>query len=527
MPQFILLSGKSILVFLGLFYVTSYLFLICGLSLSAWSFFLALGLTLVFLWRKAREPGLLVFLVLLLSICFSVLFAKHFFDTSYDGQVYHQEAVYQLASGWNPLYDPEITGEDLGNSSSEVGLYLNHYPLFTWGTAAVVYKLVGSIEAAKALDLLLLLACFCIAFALLSKKLNLSKKFSFVFALLVAANPVAIVQLTNFYIDGQLASIVPIALCAYLLADKLLLFLAIVIAVNIKFTGLVIVGGLLGGLMLWQRMRHFRFVFISFFFAIFIFGFFPYVTNTLRHSNPIYPVKTYDLSGVTMPEQTLSKDQLPGNFRGLNRFEKLFYSLFSRSENILEGQSSTLKYPLLIDGKEIEVFSFPDVRIAGFGPLFSAALVFSLSLLLFLPIKFALFSFFLLFIALINAESWWARYVSHLWLIPLVSSIVIFSKNSSKKFERFLATTVVLLLLINSSLIVYTHLSKQNQFSGLVRANVNQLVAKGEKIEVDFRNFRANRIRLSEFGIDFIETANLTCSQPRALAFSHALYCLK
>ncbi|UUZ83650.1 hypothetical protein LJK88_07435 [Paenibacillus sp. P26] len=80
-------------------------------------FWLAAALTIGFSWiaskKLAGDRPVPVFAVsagisaLLFAAGFIV--CGYFFDLSYDGQAYHQEAIIHLSNGWNPVYDPEIS----------------------------------------------------------------------------------------------------------------------------------------------------------------------------------------------------------------------------------------------------------------------------------------------------------------------------------------------------------------------------------------------------------------------------------
>jgi hypothetical protein len=77
------------------------------------------------------------------------------------------------------------------------------------------------------------------------------------------------------------------------------------------------------------------------------------------------------------------------------------------------------------------VFVYTDVRVGGFGPLFSGICLLTLIIIILITYychknyitvnNYILFLCFLIFLTvIINPESWWARYVPQLWLIPLL-----------------------------------------------------------------------------------------------------------
>ena len=71
--------------------------------------------------------------------------AATFFDLTWDGQWYHQTAVYKMAEGWNPLRDPlHAFGRHTWN------LWVLHYAKGPWYVALALFATTGNIEVAKA-----------------------------------------------------------------------------------------------------------------------------------------------------------------------------------------------------------------------------------------------------------------------------------------------------------------------------------------------------------------------------------------
>jgi hypothetical protein len=84
----------------------------------------------------------------LLSLALSVFF----YDFSWDGQWYHQAAIYHLESGWNPILKP-IETFDKNNDLSIV-----HFPKGSWYYAATVLSTFGNLEAGKSINWIVLFA---------------------------------------------------------------------------------------------------------------------------------------------------------------------------------------------------------------------------------------------------------------------------------------------------------------------------------------------------------------------------------
>ena len=163
-----------------------------------------------------------------------------FFDLSYDGQVYHQEAVITLAAGWNPVT------EILTAAKANAYIYINHYSRGPWVYEAVVYHFSSFIGAGKLFNILLALGTFFIVLAALLKSNRLNNFWAVTGAFLLAFNPVSICQVLSFYIDGHLAAVLTALFATYYLLFKnyskiylVLLAAEIILLFNIKFTGVV------------------------------------------------------------------------------------------------------------------------------------------------------------------------------------------------------------------------------------------------------------------------------------------------
>ena len=388
-------------------------------------------------------------------------------DTSADGQAYHASGILALENGWNPVRDEPLDSTDPNSHAP----YVNSYPKGTWILAASIYQATGRIEAGKALHLLLLVACLGIALYALWSAGGFSFPTSVLLSVLISLNPVFIYQAFSFYVDGQLAILITIFLCLLALwvrkPDRALLALiglTLLLLVNVKLTGLVYAGLLGAGLGAYacyktRRKEILLALGLGLFFGVTVVGYNPYFTNLARYRNPFYPAINFD-----NPETVIASADIPPNLRDKNRFEKLFISLFSASEAGIKG--ARFKLPFTVSQGELEQFVFPDVRIAGFGPLFSGALLLSGSGLLLAWIfrvpGAALATgagALLLFSALTNPESWWARYVPQLWLLPLLAVLVLVA--SKRKWIRLLGFLTGAILLANLILILAVYVPGQ------------------------------------------------------------------
>jgi hypothetical protein len=399
------------------------------------------------------------------------------FDFSQDGQAYQQPAVIALANGWNPVYDPYLEKYNPFYKQAMAGneLYANHYTKAPWITAAAVYLLTGSVESGKLFNFLYPAAAFLITWNFLLRFGRVPGKAKPVIAALVALNPVALYQLSSYYNDGQLASLLSITLVLafqYILfgEKKALYFLMLTLPVlsNIKFTGLIY-GAVIVGLawllvFILDRDVQRRFILAmsaTFLITFFIIGFQPYVTNLASKGNPFYPALRIGEPGKNLLE-TVNNRQAPASFMRKDRFQKLFYSLFSRSDSNLTHMPK-LKIPFLIYHNELAAFNVTDARYGGFGPLFGSILLLVIPGAVVLTLKakgLIKWSSFIpvgiiLILTFINPEAWWARLSPQLWLLPLTLIVSFYYLHD--KFWKYTAGFLMTLLLLNCLLVMTEH----------------------------------------------------------------------
>jgi hypothetical protein len=92
-------------------------------------------------------------------VALGVLLAGSFFDFGWDGQWYHQTAVYQMAHGWNPLRDP------MHSFSPDLETWVRHYAKGPWYAALALYQTTQQIEWAKAATWIAFAAMFLVVLA--------------------------------------------------------------------------------------------------------------------------------------------------------------------------------------------------------------------------------------------------------------------------------------------------------------------------------------------------------------------------
>lgn len=542
--SFNLLLGSSILVFISSILLISSISYFLSYSISWIEIFLATCISLSFQWwgvnRYFKEHKLKTFVILCSSLSIILLGSMYvsgtFYDLSHDGQTYHQEAIIQLANGWNPFYEnlvPEI------HSQYRLKL-INSFSKGSWIPAAALYKITGSVEKSKAFNFLLILASFFVSFSALICFHKITLKTAAILSTLLSFNPVSICQSLSFYVDGQLSSLlISLASLSYLLFirwDKVIMLalaLNIMIALNVKFTGVVytsiFVFGLLTYFFLYRRVKFGSRVLIlsaiSILVGICFIGYSPYIINTIRHGHPFYPIFGPGSADIVTSD-------MPANFLEMNRFEKLFLSIFSKSENVFQPKVSRLKWPFTVSKDELNAFGFPDTRVGGWGPLFGGVIIISMVILLFgfgMDLRKAKVaagvSLFIMISIIVNWESWWARFSPQLWIIPM--PFIILSKYIQKGLLKHLGRILILALAINVILVSTSYIRWQYHFNGLLKQQLRSVGKEQDQILVKFYDFRSNRVRFNELDIRYKEIKEFKCLKYTQLISSDTKICVE
>ena len=482
-------------------------------------------------WNVFTRTNIAIVSILVISI----LLVRPFYDISFDGQWYHQEAVYQMARGWNPF-----KGDYPDNTIRNGSFWFNHYAKGIEIFQADIYMLTGKIESGKATGLILAAGSFflCVYFFDLLQKFSRIKIIWISF--LLAFSPLVVVQLLTFCNDGQMSSMLLYAIvtgCLIVLEYKkfllILLFSVILCALNIKFTAILYItlfmATLLGVVFKQKRvyLRPLLFVMVvSGFLGFCVIGYNPYVTNYLHAGHPFYPLMGKNKVDIMTAEY-------PVSWRQMNRFQKLFLSLFTHTDDLNlsvdPDPEIPLKIPFTFTKTDIHNSVNPQVTMAGFGALFSGILLLSLILLIFIIIKpFPTGKRFFLGVLLLSLtgsilimeEAWSARYVPQFWFIPLI--IALASEYSSVRGLRYLRNAIYFAVTIN---ICFSGLSIGWNYvqSKHLNAQLREMKENGRAIPVDFNYYRSNRIRFEEKKIPYTEIKmNGRPDSSQSFSFNHS-----
>lgn len=538
--------GSLLLFFSGINLLLASFFIVINQSIEGYILIVSLLLSVVFLYfitdkgSKEIKDIAINFIIFMLIILGAIKLSIMYYDFSFDGQAYHQEALIQMKEGWNPLYETLTT--------TDQDIWINHYAKGIWYLGVVVYDFTGKIESAKAFNIILLISTLLILLGYIQKKIN-NWKLTIPISILMVLSPVVINQLFTNYNDFFIGLLIINLIVGYLnfietSSRKVLIniFISIILLVNIKFTALGYALVLTGIPLFMYVLDNYVFknnkfewrskgkllattIVLSFIVAVFFVGSSSYVKNTLTNGHPFYP-----LAGEGKVDIITSNT--PTGLRDLNRLEKLYVSIFSETNNEFDTEPKT-KFPLSITKEEVAYAAGIDTRIGGFGPLFGFIILMTLCLALVNYRKidkrdvwpFGIVMSVIILSILINPETWWARYVPQLWLIPFLFVLLIM-KNKIKSYVMYI---ILLAYSLNIIIIGYESMKSLSDRQSIIEEQLITLkeYSADQPLLIELGVFKANRARLIENGIEFNEVDSIEgCQNVVQLVYSSTKACL-
>lgn len=535
-----LVLGGSILVLAGATFLAAIGGFAVGVGVGWWLVVPALAAQVTFAtvaWRAVEPAGAVSRAAVTLVVCWLLLAvagaaSAYLADTSVDGRHYQGESVRAIASGWNPVRDAPLHWAKTDPSD-----WTNSYPKAPWILEGTVLRVTGSFEAAKLVGLALLAAAALVAFACLIAT-GLERRTAGVLALVLALNPVATGQAFTHMVDGILSSLLIASIALGMLwvwgrrGEVVIPALACSTAllVNTKFTGAVlavlVVAAVvaLGGQLARVGSRLPRMLVAlgaCIVVSVLVLGFNPYVTNTLRHGNPLHPIYGSHATDVTAQWTT-------GSLRHHSSVERLAISLASVTE---DGRGDPkLKIPLTFSKAEFAAFNSATVRVGGFGPLFSAGMLLALAGVIALAIlhwrrrvRVPMAAATLLvasgccFVsAVVMPDSFVARFAPQLWFAPLLACAALLLVGSSTTIRTVAWCTLVVLGLNALGVSAYAARDAREN-SSRQAASLARLRRRGP-FQAEFGGWRrSEERRLRDAQVRFVAVSHLSCRQPLLL----------
>jgi hypothetical protein len=277
----------------------------------------------------------------------------------------------------------------------------------------------------------------------------------------------------------------------------------------------------------------------SFAVGFLVLGYNPYVWNLRAGGHPFYPVNN---DGPETPwRQSVDLHQTPRNFQKLPDAESVVFSIMAQSGSDFEPATWTWspavwKIPFTTSRDELAHFSWCDLRVGGWGPMFGG--IFLLGLVGFVgclaaPLRSPQTTVLVALNGAIAAtawllpQAWMARYTPHFWLFPLSVAAILLMRP--QRGWRALAIVMLSLMALNVALIGSVYFPSSLARSARLRAQFAQIAALHRPVEVSFGELRLNGARLRWAGIPYREVPErpgglaLEGNMPHVITFVYGL----
>jgi hypothetical protein len=468
----------------------------------------------------------------------------HTYDTSFDGQSYHETAVIALADKWNPVYDSTfpITTPQSATTALDQG-----NPKIAWSIDASIYKLTHSIDSATVINLFIGLIALVFAWDGL-RTIGLRPKWALVVSLLTICNTLFIEQLFSFREDSLSYDFLIIGIAAMIALikgrDKLVylicLLTSFIFLAGTKYSNLYIflaLGCVAAYVIVSQKiyqLKIFKFVALAGLVCALVTLSNPYITNTTRYHAVDYPYNEKVIAS------TLKTTGVPINIRTDSKLELFYYGIFSTAEiSNAQGPSSyaRLKAPFTFTKLDLTTeASVTSKLVGGYGVLFSGIFVVSciayVYLLLIKKSKKDNVAFTWLSVALglillsclLTPIPNYARYNGQLGLMPIaIATMLLIMGRRSRGLGKILAVFLITAVALNIYLdAVPTYLFGQSDFNA-INAQLSSLQHSDKTYLVNAHTFYPDYLKLESHGIKIeISASPVTCKQPITLYFSAA-----
>lgn len=452
-------------------------------------------------------------------IIISTLISTFMFDRSSDGNTYHKDAVGVLKQGFNPVYESSSkiikNRKDDSKNLTEYSIWNDHYAKANWVIAANFYSLTDNIESGKAMNLITIYIVFCFIFSTLVEILNNKK--ALILTLVTVLNPITVAQMFTYYNDQLVCLLLFLSILFLIKLDKNLdnkeswfgYILTFILLANMKFNGLgylLVFSFLFVCRYLYTAYKNQEFlkifkklclIFIPLFIvSLVIVGYPTYIKNTIDHQNPFFPL--YDDNG-----EDIITAQQPKKFLEMNNVEKLFYGTFSKANNLRDNDKTELKIPFAVYKEELTPAMSNDLRISGWGILFSGLLICSIIIFIKYYKEYKKESWILytlsitVLLLLVMSESWWARYTPHFYLFIILSLYVLLKYGKYKKLNWL----YIILISINTLLPLAGNSYYTLKNSIQIHKDLNNL--SGKKIIVNEKGMNGIIYNLKDYNIKF------------------------
>lgn len=470
-------------------------------------------LSIYFLTKKSISEFISSTILLLILFFASLYVSSIFYDYSWDGRCYHGEAIVALKNGWNPFYQPHVSGVN-----ERMAFWVDHYAKGLETISAVIYSATNELELGKAVNFILVFAAGFIFYHFLTTRFSSISTGKRVFlAMIFPLCPVVVNQLFTFYIDWivyvLLLIMIPMLIMTSQKPEKRYFYLigaSIFILVAIKFN-----------IIFWTAFAIFCFLMylavskqykllkrltvvsvVAAGFGILLAGYNPYITNFIERGNPLYPFmgegKKDVITWITPP-----------CVRGKSNVESAAISVLSYPNTV---DPNVYAFPWNLKKKYIETSGLYDARIGGFGAFFAWILILTTVLYCFKTDfknkEKRMFDIFLLLLTLslfILPYGWWARYVPFFYAAPLV--MLLYLEKEKKNWAIIISKNLIyILIVINFSYCLHYSCKKADESKKMVDRTLTVLEDCDAPIRVNFGWNINFKLKVDKKAIPYHET---------------------
>lgn len=413
-------AGCMVILTLALCYMLSSIFFLAGFPLSSYLFPLSFAISGVCVLWKFRRADLFSIAIALLAMGLSIAIMIPTADYSLDGNAYHQGTIAALADGWNPFRSPQ---------NPDVSVWGIHYARAFETISAAITLTFGHLEWGRAVNAMLISGTALMAYPAL-RSLGLRTGAAVAITLLLTANPVGIEQVFTYCNDFPKYYLTVVAIILLIrifrhptIRPESMLCSVLILGIGTKFNAApdLAITMLFAIVLAYVRRRSMigatlvAIGAVALIAGTLLFGYNPYVTNTITAGHPLYPLlgeNAIDIMTGNTPDIYLSG----------NRFTNFFLSLTSSQMRLFTELNDplggfTLLMPLLLL-LSVAVFIAGWSRIA---PVWKAAAI---------TVLLSCFIF---------EQSWWARYIAQLWLLPVIAAVCA-ARLPHNRIQHFLLT---------------------------------------------------------------------------------------
>lgn len=446
-------------------------------------------------------------ILLLASYVAAALAGQRLIDISYDGQDYHFTAMWAFVNGWNPYHGHF---SDFVAPGSDEEMWAWHFPKAHWIFGALQVSAGLSYEAAKTETVLLAVATFGAAQGA-ARRLGAPAWAGAAAGALATLNPIVLQELFSRMNDGVMAGFAALFLVFGVLAvvtrerRAMLVALAVMaVALNTKQSAILILGVICAWLCVLTLVRGgWRPAFgrgvlllATAVVALFVIGADPYLRNTIKNGNPVYPMRG-------APNIVIDDEFRPRAL--LHHSDPVRLAMSLAGETSYSGPN--YKPPFAVRPGEFALAGDAEVFLGGFGPLFSGVLLLGFACAVYVaarrpPLRstaatVALSGMAILLSSFVMPESWAVRYVPQLWFAPLLFA----AAAATWRGGRWLAAACALAMLANAGIVAGSVAIRQGGASAQIASQLARLGVPGAPLSADVGASPARLALLRQHGL--------------------------